>query len=230
MKKKILFITPLPPPVTGQSLACAELYNHLNNQKYDIEVINLSKQSFISGKGSLRRVLEIAKILFRILWAKKNYDLIYFTPAESKMGSFKDQLIYLFLFPNLNKMYIHLHGGAGMRYLLGNNKKLIYKINKFFISRLAGVIVLGEALKNIYSGLIENNKIHAVENFSQDYLFIKNSEFKIKHSDKKKLKVLFLSNLLPGKGYLELLESAKLLDKSQVEFHFAGGFENEYDK
>ncbi|EEV5007440.1 glycosyltransferase family 4 protein, partial [Escherichia coli] len=158
------------------------------------------------------------------------YDLIYFTPAESKMGSYKDQLIYLFMFAKLKKMYIHLHGGAGMKKLLEKDKSLIFKLNKYFISRLAGVIVLGERLKSIYNGIIESDKIYAVENFSQDYLFIRQSELKLKFNNRNKIKILFLSNLLPGKGYIELLKSADFLDDSCVEFHFAGGFEDEQAK
>lgn len=230
MTRKILFITPLPPPVTGQSLACIELYNYLKNDDNDVDVINLSKQSFISGKGSLKRVAEIAYVLFRLLFSWRNYDLIYFTPAESKMGSYKDQLIYLLMFTRLKKMYIHLHGGAGMKQLLENDKTWIFKLNKFFISRLGGVIVLGERLKGIYNGIIDDNKIYTVENFSQDYLFIRQSELKLKFHNRSKIKILFLSNLLPGKGYIELLESADFLDESSVEFHFAGGFEDEQAK
>ncbi|WP_407209901.1 glycosyltransferase family protein [Citrobacter portucalensis] len=117
-----------------------------------------------------------------------------------------------------------------MKQLLENDKTWIFKLNKFFISRLGGVIVLGERLKGIYNGIIDDNKIYTVENFSQDYLFIRQSELKLKFHNRSKIKILFLSNLLPGKGYIELLESADFLDESSVEFHFAGGFEDEKQK
>lgn len=230
MIKNILFITPLPPPITGQSLACYELCKYLkNNKKYKVDVINLSKKSFVSGKISFGRIIEIAYIFIKLLCLRSKYDFIYFTPSQSKTGSYKDQLIYLFLLNRINKLYVHLHGGAGMEQLLSQKNTLIYKLNKFFLSRVAGIIVLGERLKSIYIGIVDEKKIHTVENFTQDNLFIKYSELKNKNKCSK-LKVLFLSNLLPGKGYIELLYSAKFLPESEVEFHFAGGFENTDDK
>ena len=62
---KILFITPFPPPVTGNSLAVKILFDELsaNNQ---IEVVNLSKKSFKNGINSIERVFEVISILKKV--------------------------------------------------------------------------------------------------------------------------------------------------------------------
>lgn len=53
---------------------------------------------------------------------------------------------------------------------------LLKKINKFFISKLAGVIVLGESHIEIFESLIEKNKISIIPNFAEDYLFVNKND------------------------------------------------------
>ena len=66
-----------------------------------------------------------------------------------------------------------------------------------------------------------------VPNFSLNELFISSEKMNIKFSSREKIKVLFLSNLISGKGYIELINGFLSLDdkyKSKMELNFAGGF------
>ena len=58
---KILFIAPLPPPVTGQSLASKTVLNEL--EKYhSVEIVNFNKGTFQQGFNSFTRIIQILKI------------------------------------------------------------------------------------------------------------------------------------------------------------------------
>ncbi len=230
MQKKILMITPLPPPMTGQALACQILYEHLLNTHNYVENINLSKQSFVSGVDSFSRIKEIFGVLCQVFKKASSADQIYFTPAESVAGNLKDLLIYILIYRRIGNTVIHLHGGAGMRKILCNRRNPLRYLNAFFISKMQGVIVLGDRLTDIYSGLIAADKIHIAPNFSQADYFISTKELKQKYSNSDSVKILFLSNLLPGKGYDDLLNGYKKLPpecRDRVYLDFAGGFEND---
>lgn len=232
-KSNILFIAPLPPPMTGQAIACKVLYDDLLTQGHSINLVNLSKKSFVSGIDSYARVKEIFHILYQVYKFRNKVDFVYYTPAESIAGNLKDIIIYCLLFKKLPLTYIHLHGGAGMRIIFSSEHAFLKNVNKFFISRMGGVIVLGDRLKSVYSGMIENNKIHIAYNFSLSEYFINRHDLKKKTNNISVVKILFLSNLLPGKGYKELLHSLQILHPeklAKIEIDFAGGFEDEESK
>lgn len=225
---KILFIGPLPDPVTGQSLACKVLFEHLSKEGNALDVINLSKPQFQGGVRSLNRVFQILFIAIKILFLSRKADVIYFTISESLAGNLKDILIYLACTGRLRRMVVHLHGGAGMVRLLADNRPLRC-INRFFLTRMAGVIVLGDRLKKIYKDIVSDDKLHAVPNFSQDDFFVSDELVNEKFATIKPLRLLFLSNLLPGKGHEELLAAMTLLPSdvsSKIQLDFAGGFES----
>lgn len=232
-KIKILFVAPLPPPTTGQSIASGAFYNDLERRGVEAQVVNLRKKSFHSGVNSLGRILEIAVVLIKVLMSRLTTNHAYITVAESVAGNLKDLLIYLCLLGRLNTTYIHLHGGAGMRVLLSQQHPWLLRLNHFFLKRLAGVIVLGDRLASIYDNLVPPNRVHIVKNFAPNDTFVSASQLRRKLTNNKSVRVLYLSNLLPGKGYSDLLASIKLLPDpvlKTLEIDFAGGFETESDR
>lgn len=228
----ILFIAPLPPPVTGQSIASLALLNDLQRRKHSVTVVNLSKQSFRSGFNSIGRMFDILGIIHKVVVARLSTSHAYFTVAESLAGNLKDLFIYVCLLGRLDTTYIHLHGGAGMRILLSQQHPWLRRINGFFLKRLAGVIVLGDRLAPIYDNLVSPDRVHIVKNFAPDDTFITLPQLREKLGASQPIRILYLSNLLPGKGYSDLLASFKLLAshiQQGLQIDFAGGFETESD-
>lgn len=234
-KPFVLFIGALPPPITGQSVACSALHQDFINKGYKVDIVNLSKQSLVSGMTSFGRIVQIARVLLNVASHLRGKNLVYFTPAESVAGNLKDLLIYLllFLFGKLPVTYIHMHGGAGMREILSDKHPILKALNHFFLKKLAGVIVLGERLVSIYEPFVEKNKISVVRNFATDESFLNYNELKTKRTHNGNISIVYLSNLIKSKGYIDLLDAYLLLDKSHREsivIHFAGGFEDEEQK
>jgi glycosyltransferase involved in cell wall biosynthesis len=230
---KILFIAPLPPPVTGQSVAVQALFDQLNVDGHVVVPINMSKDTFRQGISSLARVLEVLSVVWRTWRAGRNFDAVYLTNAESLAGNLKDMLLLVVLGQLRAKTWLHLHGGAGMRNLLADRTGWLGRLNGYFLRRVAGVIVLGERLAPIFDGYVRPDQVSVIKNFAADALFIDADRMAEKWADTRVLRVLFLSNLLPGKGHEELLCAIMSLPPALAacfRFDFAGGFESTTDK
>lgn len=228
---KILFIAPIPPPITGHSLAAKVFLDYLTPFS-NLEVVNLSKQSFKGGADTIKRFLEIGILLNQIFQKKRNKDLIYLTISESLAGNIKDLFIYLICYGELSKTYIHLHGGS-IDILLFKKYPFIKWLNKLFYKRIRGVIVLGKSHLSIFEDLIPKQNIHIIPNFAEDYLFSNDINIRNKFKNTNKVKILFLSNLISGKGYNEIVDAFLGLDnelKQMLSIDFAGAFESEVDK
>lgn len=227
----MLFIGPLPEPVTGQSLACRVLLEGLP-KTFRVDLVNLSKEEFRQGVSSWSRVGEVVGILWRVWQKGSSADVIYLTVSESLAGNLKDLVIYALCFRRLHLMAIHLHGGAGMRLIMRRGHPL-RAVNAFFLRRLGAAIVLGASQRDIYSGVVPEARIHVVPNFAEDGLFTTFERIEAKFARLEPLRVLFLSNLLPGKGHEELIDAFMALEehtKAAIRLDFAGGFESEQQK
>jgi glycosyltransferase involved in cell wall biosynthesis len=228
---KILLIAPLPPPVTGHSLASQVLLEGLAGV-HEAAVVNLSVGSLHDGRITARRIREVGKVLLNV-WRKKRWaDAIYFTISESRAGNLKDLLIYLACAGRLGRLFVHLHGGTIGRELFERYPGW-RKFNAVFIRRLAGVIISGPAHLDIFSGMIDSDRIHMVPNCAEDELFVTEQDVLDKFSATRPLRVLYLSSMSPDKGYLDLAEAWFRLgpaQRRQIQLDFAGRFESDADR
>jgi glycosyltransferase involved in cell wall biosynthesis len=224
---KILFIAPLSPPITGQSLISDYLFESLlidNN----VHAINISKKKLKNGDFSFLRFFSFFSIFFNILKANRNVDIVYFTISESVLGNLKDLVIYLLLGSNIKKTIIHIHGGSFKRDVL-DTSTLIYKLNMFFLKRMKKIVVLGDSHKLMFDQNVLGDKLFTLPNFVPERLFISEDKLLEKTKGIGKIKILYLSNLMQGKGYDVLIEAFEKLDEvinTKIELHFAGSFES----
>lgn len=225
---EILFIAPLPPPVTGHSLAAQVLLESLAG-KHRLEVVDLSAESRHDGSVSWRRIVQVARVL-RDVWRKRpRTGIIYLTISESLAGNIKDLLIYQLCSGNLSSMFIHLHGGSIGRELF-ERRAWLRNLNARFISRLGGVIVTGPAHVPIFAGMIAAERVHVVANFAQDYLFLSPEAIADKFASADPLRVLYLSSMTQMKGCDELADAYLALDHTTQQhllIDFAGKFDSE---
>lgn len=225
-KRKICFIAQFPPPIHGLSKAVDTLYNSKIKEEFDLEKVDITNNK------------EFVKNL-RII-SKSKADLFYFTISQSQVGNLRDLIILKLLWRQQKKCLLHLHGGY-YRQLVDHDLCILQrKANYEAIKRLSGVIVLTNSLKKNFYGMIPEEKIFVVQNCVDDEYLMSDDEFEEKLSRVKKYSfrhILYLSNFIPSKGYLEVLELAKI-EKIRIEtggkkkfhFEFAGEFYDEAEK
>jgi glycosyltransferase involved in cell wall biosynthesis len=103
------------------------------------------------------------------------------------------------------------------------------KINSRFIKSIAGVIVEGPVNYEIFKQIIPKEKIYIIPNFAEDYLFVTDEEINKKFESVDTIEILYLSNLISGKGYDELVDayiSLSLDEQKKIKIKFVGGFED----
>ena len=225
-KPKVCFIAQFPPPIHGLSKAVDTLYNSQLKEECDFEKVDITNNKLF--------VFNLIKII------KSKASLFYFTISQSKGGNIRDLIILKLISLRHKKCVIHLHGGY-YRDLVDNKlAKWQKNANYKAIRKLEGVIVLGQSLKHIFEGMIEDKKIFVVPNCVDDeYLLTeKDLKNKIENVNKKTFKdVLYLSNFIKDKGYEYVLELAKIekqeYEKTNIKnfhFHFAGKFFTDNEK
>lgn len=228
---RILFIAPLPPPLTGHSLAAQHLLNALRG-KHSVDVVDLSIGSSHDGAITVRRLIEVVKVIASVAKRRRRQDVIYLTISESLAGNLKDVAIYALCRRRLSSMYIHLHGGSiGVE--LFERHRWLKKLNAHFVRGLGGVIVTGDSHTAIFSNMISPDRIHVVANFAPEELFASAQTIEDKFAHVQPLRVLYLSGMNRQKGYEELLEAyLSLPPESQrcIQVDFAGKFERRGDE
>jgi glycosyltransferase involved in cell wall biosynthesis len=231
-RSRVLFIAPLPDPVNGQSLACKVFLDELV-QLHDVDVVDLKKEGFEQGMNSWRRFVEVGRIIAAVWRRQKQADVVYFTISESRAGNMKDLLIYAACRRRLDSMIVKLYGGAGIRRLLLGKPTVRRAVNEFFLKRVGAVVVEGKTHVATFAGAVPPSRVDVVHNFAEEFLFADEAAIRSKFANANPLKLLFLSNLLPGKGHEELLEGYRLLPselRERVTVDFAGGFESVQDE
>lgn len=223
---RVLFIAPLPPPITGHALASKVFLEGLT-EKHDTALVNLSAGSRGDGSITGRRIVEVLKVLWAVGRNRKGVDAVYFTISESVAGNIKDLLVYVLCIGRLSQTFIHLHGGT-IRKLLFDRHVVLRKVNSIFIRRLGGVIVSGRSHEQIFAGMIDPSLVYIVPNCAQDDLFVNEEVVTGKFADIQPLKVLFISGMVEAKGYRELAHAYLALSpalQQRVRIDFAGRFD-----
>lgn len=231
--KKILMIVPLPPPITGQALASEHLFERIKNI-YDVKVINYTRSDAVrKSKLSITFINKILKLGKEIKKYAKESDFIYLTISQSLLGNLKD-LFFLYKIgrKNRKKIIIHLHGGYFDQFF---NKTYFFVriLNKYLFKDVKNGIVLGNSLKRCLLPIISEERIVVIPNFYDEDIHISDSDFEKKWNNVERMNLLFLSNLMVEKGYLDLLEAFIQLPlniREKFQLSFAGNFENDKDK
>ncbi|MCR5742931.1 MAG: glycosyltransferase family 4 protein [Lachnospiraceae bacterium] len=217
---EICFVAQFPPPIHGLSKAVDTLYNSRLRDKYKFSKVDITNNKAIFKS--------IAGIL------KSRADVFYFTLSQTRGGNIRDIILMKLMLGRKKKVIVHLHGGYYRTMVDKGLGKLQRRINYSLLSRVDEAIVLGDSLRWIFEGMVDDDKIKKVPNCVDDEYLISKEEFlsKLEAMEEKKVKnVLYLSNMIESKGYRYVLNMA-LTQKKRVDagdakkfhFDFAGAF------
>ncbi len=233
-KKKVLFLSPLPPPYYGSAMSSEMCLNILKNSKdFQVENIklNYSKEMSDVGKINTNKIKGISKVKKQIKEKLKTFkpDLIYFVPATSGLGLIRD-------FYFIREIKKHLGNGKILFHIRSRTIKNLFN-NILYRKMFSGekTIVLGEQLIKDVSPWIGEKDIFILPNAIKNEITEKEFNKIIKQREKKKdseLNILFLSNMDETKGWFKLLEACKILKEKNIDFkcNFVGSFSGEKEK
>ncbi len=224
---KILCIGPLPPPVHGSSIMTDYLKNSAYiNERIDIDWVNLSTSRKMEeiGRGSIKKIARFISSYLKTFGflLKNRYDRCYLAITCHGAGFLKDAPFVLMCKMFGRKIIIHQHN-KGMtadvdrpvfRWLL----KRVYKDTK--------VILLSWKLYPDIQKIVDKDQITVCPNGIPDdvpHYYLRNHTRPV---------LLFLSNLLEGKGVITLLDACQILKEHGYDFEcrFVGGDTIEIDK
>lgn len=153
-------------------------------------------------------------------------SVIYLTIGTSKAGFLRD-LIMIWLSRLFQKRTaLHLKGGGFLDFYEASPRWLRWLMRQT-ISKADTVIVLGELLKDQFSFITDiDSKIAVVPNGLPSELQDKDQKHRILvRSDS--FRLLYLSNMIPSKGYLDVLEACRILYVEKgipIQCDFCGAF------
>jgi len=227
MKKKILFLSPLPPPSYGSALSSQA---NLEILKKDFEVhsikLNFAKSMSNIGKIDLSKIRGVIKTSKKIKEEIKSFnpDIIYFVPATYQIGLFRDSH-YASIIRKLTSKKIIFH--IRSRILEKHWRNPLYKSRYKKMLKNQKAIVLDESLISDLHELISKESIKILSNAIPNAI----PETKFKKIVKKRLKqnsfnILFFSNMDKTKGWTILLKVCKILKNKGIKFecNFAGAW------
>ncbi|MEA3280610.1 MAG: glycosyltransferase family 4 protein [Thermodesulfobacteriota bacterium] len=227
--RPIILIGPLPPPYVGQSIAFQMLVEGIRKHHLPYAVVDLSgKRKSYGGAASWARALEYIKILFdyfyKSILGKKT---IYITIAQSRHGFLRDFVIIWLAYLKGHRIVCHLKGGNYDNFYEAQPKWLRWLIRKTLL-RTDSLLVLGQRLRDMYNFEPKlKNRIQVVPNGLPFHLNKLEMPKTLPENKSEPIRLLYLSNLIESKGYLDLLEAVRILVKEyeiSIECRFCGLF------
>ena len=228
-KKKILFITPLPPPVHGSAMVSQYIKDSkLIKDSFDCDFVNLSTSRKMDeiGKQSIMKIFRFLGsyigVFLKLLFNR--YDLCYLAITCHGIGFLKDAPFVLLCKLFGRKVVIHQHN-KGMSKCVDRQPykwllPLVYKNTK--------VILLSWHLYEDIAKVVKREQIFICPNGIPEISETRNIQ-ECKNSEPR---FFFLSNLIESKGVYVLLDACKILKEKGYKFicDFVGGETTEINR
>ena len=237
-KPKLLFFTSFPPPNTGQTIASNLIFKTLQNQgSFDLYKINTSDPNKLKRKGSsLSYVKHLCISYLRLIKTlnSKKIQTVYVVFSSTKSGLLRDVLSVIFIkYLNFKRIRLmaHLHSGN-----YGHNfKRLPFKyLFRFLLRNTDKLIFLSRSLNHIANFFPEDKSAYLTNMIDEDIICTEdeiNRKFLNKSQTKDSFQIIYLSNMIPEKGFLDLNTAMGHLrtKNARINFHvkYIGGWAGE---
>lgn len=215
MMKKILLVGPCPKDeVSGAGMGFQSLVDGFEKTVFPFAVVD-------SVRGGSQRkigVFSLRRVWYSILivlsaWRKMFHShTVYMTVSCSSLGFLRDFFIIWGASILRKRVLLHLHGG-GYKKFYESQARTYQRVIKRTLACATHIIVLGELLRRQFDFVpgVEK-KIKVVPNGLPKGLR-RDCCKKTLPEKGQKVRLLYLSNLLPSKGYLDLLEACARLKR-----------------
>lgn len=235
VKKKTLFISPLPPPFYGSAMSSKQCLEILQaDPRFDVRNIklNYSKEMSDLGRPNLYKFYGVVAVVRQIrrLIKKFNPEVIYFMPATAGNAMFRDAF-FLKVVRSLSRATLVLH--LRSQFVKEDWAKPFKRSLIKDMLKCNKLIVLGPELVGDLETSVDREDIYVLANGIPETL--SDEEFAVvkqQRASNDRVSLFFLSNMLEFKGWYKVLEACQLLDKAGIAFqcHFVGGWPSESEE
>lgn len=211
-KPRILFVLHLPPPVHGAAMVGQIIRDSgLVADAFESRFVNLSASESLAevGRVSLRKMAFLLRLLRQVRKEIRDFhpDLVYLTPTTSGPGLVKDCMTAMAIRNSGSRVVLHFHNkGVSTR-----QDHFPYGLFYRILFRDAKVILLSERLYPDVERFVARKDVQACSNGIDCPAFPAREEHEVPE-------ILFLSNLLPSKGVVDLLDACRLLKERGYRF------------
>ncbi|HEX9938070.1 MAG TPA: glycosyltransferase family 4 protein [Longimicrobium sp.] len=212
--EELVLVGPLPPPYYGQSVSFRMLVDEVARRGVPHRVVDLAhgeETARAVGQASFRRAAEYARILTRfarqVPFGRKT---VYITIAQSRQGFVRDCAMIWMAALARQRIVVHLKGGNYDNFYAAQPAPLRWLI-RATLRRVHRVLVLGERLRGVFAfepRLAE--RIRVVPNGLPDDRRGDAGPKRLPPPGEP-VRLLFLSNLVESKGWIDVLEAVRLL-------------------
>jgi len=216
MKRSVLCLVHLPPPVHGASLMNQSIVNStLINDRFRLKVIDITTARHIEDIGSMSsgKIAGAIKNFFKIIAALISFrpSLVYFTFSPSGFAFYRDAVYVLLIKLTGRKLVFHLHG-KGIAAGAGNSKVFRWVARRVFSD--THVILLSELLTADLKGISYKQK------FILPYgIPVEAAQAVERTAGPGPVRLLFLSNYVRSKGIIDLIDALEKVAVSTRNFH-----------
>jgi len=218
---RVLMIGPRVPPPTGQSMAFEVLLRAFDRYGKS-QIIDLAERFGRRDRAfSVRRAWAVLKLSLRLWRGVRWSQAVYMQIAQSRWGLLRDCLFVAMARMVGRPVVTHLHGG-GYGDFYRSEPPLLRRVIRYGLSKVHRMIVLSDALRENFAFMGEafDARIRVVPNPCP----VKTAG--PKPAPGKEVRLLFLSNLLVEKGYLDCVDALvhirRLLPEVRVTLILAG--------
>jgi glycosyltransferase involved in cell wall biosynthesis len=225
-KARLLIIGPTPPPYHGVAVAIQRLLTSRLTDEFDVTHLDLADRRGIAhvNKPDWHDIVLFIRQWLRLwrLLLTGRPQIVYLVLSQTTLGFVRDSLL---LWPSVflgAKIVAHLHGGA-LREWYESRWAFTRVYVRMVLGTVSKMIVLGESLRPIFSGLLPNNRVAVVPNGVDQFVDEPERE---PRNGTRPCRILHLNTLNRMKGTLVFLEAipAVLRHRGDVAFLLAGNW------
>jgi glycosyltransferase involved in cell wall biosynthesis len=228
-----------PPPVDGQTLATERLRRHLE-RAFDVTPITTSFPEEDGLHGEVRFRLDRVRFYAglvgstrRALSSDPTAPVLWGSVSPHPLGHLRDILLTLPAIPRSHPL-IAIHHRAGFEKLF--ESPVTRPTAQRLARRVSAMVFLNRTFSEASAPWVPADRRFVIPNTIDDDLVFSDVEVEEKTSERIKsagpLRILFLSNMMPEKGYRDVLEAAAIVRSEQldVRFDFYGRWSSDEDR
>ena len=230
MAETVIIAGFFPPPITGQGLATQRL-GELLQPHFDVHCVNLrtgEEQLDLRMRGRIlhkvRQYRSAGARLKKLLIQFPEATVFWTAISPQRFGHYRDLITILPAFGPGHKVYAVIHWGKFAHLFKARTTSLTARSMS---KKLHGLVFLNQDRSNQCAPWIADNKRFVIPNTLDSQVLCTEQEIEAKFTEsnhRDTVNILFLSNMIREKGYLDVLHAVQLLRKegAPVKATFAG--------